>query len=89
MDDASTIIPCGNGTVGERNLTDLDHGPRIFWVRGKDSAGNVGEFVPHRWLVGEYCLLRLLCVVFFMVNRVRFFMLIIIIFDCDKVDRPG
>ena len=54
LDDKSKASRCGSGTTGEKRLTNLPKGTRVFYVRGTDNAGNVGQFVSHYWTVGEF-----------------------------------
>ncbi|XP_028410633.1 uncharacterized protein LOC114533322 [Dendronephthya gigantea] len=51
LDDTANADSCEKGSLGQKILTGLPKGDRVFWVRGKDGAGNVGDFVPHRWTV--------------------------------------
>ena len=53
LDLKSAATPCGRGTTGQKRLFNLPIGTRVFYVRGTDNAGNVGQFVPHSWSVGE------------------------------------
>jgi hypothetical protein len=54
LDVKSRIIRCGRGTSGDWNGLNIPHGPHTFWVRGTDSLGNVGEWKPYDFEVGEF-----------------------------------
>lgn len=53
MDDKEQAVDCGRGLLGRKSLSNIPKGSRVFWVRATDDAGNVGEFVGHRWSVGK------------------------------------
>ena len=53
LDNKEQPFDCGKGFLGSKSLNNVPKGSRVFWVRGTDDAGNVGEFVGHHWSVGK------------------------------------